>query len=68
MTEDWRDRFYDEQDEKPEEPEFFGCCGSCYECKPCDIKGYEDIGFCQDCQEFVRLSDEVGCDSYWERR
>ena len=63
---DWKDRVYDERDET-DEPEFFGCCGSCYEFKRCDIEGHEDIGFCQDCQEFCRVTDEVGCDHYWER-
>ena len=65
---EWQERFADEGDPfEDEKPEFYGCCGSCYEFKRCDIKGHEDIGFCQDAQEFCRVDDEVECETYWER-
>ena len=66
MTEDWKDRFYDEGDPFEDEPEFYGCCGSCYEFKRCDIKGFEDIGFCLECKEFCKVTDKISCDFYWE--
>lgn len=64
MTEDYRDRFYDERfEEAPTSP----TCLSCESCAVCDVPGHSDIGWCLWHGAFVCDEDteeNMGCD-HW---
>ena len=55
MTDDYRDRFYDEVELEPET----GVCGDCDEWfTRCPYEGHESIGWCTRWGEFCKEEDE----------